>query len=387
MSGLPSRHDILAAIGSFSEARKFKGSNWLPYKQEFRMAFAFLDARLWTVVNGDFGMPDKAKDSAGYDLWQQFNNAAKLAIYRTIADDSIRLAHCPDTKTAPEWWSSLTGEYQKNTRSSRIKLKQAFYNPVHDAFKPVESYIDSIVAASNDLAAIGRAVDEIEIADSIIMHLDPSWETIKTILQTRHKDPTVQELRDILLEHQRSLGVSPDSEAAHYTKVRSSGRGKPSRRRDDSDSDTRSRRRSDSRYDLRWLDPRTDKDCRRCGQYGHIARYCMHDMPSDIKDKVRARRDQYKANAVLDDDDDDDDDIVAGFASSGPFLVEDDPDDDTLVTLRPASTRPSSSASRRPAHAHAAFSRAPAPVPSRDTPHQGRKRTGPNGKPVVHLTA
>lgn len=336
-----SRHEYMTAISSFTDARRLTGSNWLLYKQEFKMVFSFLDPQLWDFVNGKYTKPDPDKDKDKYEKWVEHNRVAELAIYRTIADDSIRMACCPDSKDAPAWWENLTNLFQKDTRATRMKLKAIFYHPVHNPDEPIETYINTIVNAARDLAAIDRAVDDVDITDSIIMHLDLSWGTLKTILQTRHEDPSVQQLRDMLVEHERSMRIGDMPDSAMYGQSRSSGRSSrkrsPRRGRRNSGSDSESRSRQDSRHDLHWLEPHSDQDCSRCGQFGHLAKNCIHDMPRHIKDKVMSRT-KPRSHAVVAAESGSEGEHAAAFANAGShaFLVEEDSQDDTLVTLRPA---------------------------------------------------
>ncbi|KZV79038.1 hypothetical protein EXIGLDRAFT_589597, partial [Exidia glandulosa HHB12029] len=93
-------------------------------------------------------------------------------------------------------------EYQRDLHSARLKMKDRFYNLVHNPSQPVKQYIDSIMRAASDLASIKRPVDNVEIIDSLIMHLDESWAMIKTILAARKDEPSSTEVRLILIEHQ-----------------------------------------------------------------------------------------------------------------------------------------------------------------------------------------
>lgn len=216
--------------------------------------------------------------------------------------------------TSAECWASLTKEYQKDSCSTRFELKRRLFNPVHDTTQPISTYLESIVNASEHLAAIGHKPSSTEVVDSIIMHPDPSWNLIKTILVSQSDDPTLDQLKSTLLEHEGQMQIRraeednrSDGGVALYSSRRKGsgrdqgskhGKGKPTRREADSDGSlSGSGKDSDSsqKKKFSWLKPKSDKDCHRCGLPGHIARVCMYDMPRYVKDKIRSDRAFYSA--------------------------------------------------------------------------------------------
>lgn len=350
--------ELMRTIQTFSDERKLNGSNWLQYAQEFEMLFGLLDKSFWDLVQGKLARPADTQ-AIEQATWDQTNRMACVAIYKTVPVETIRASHCAPGKTAADWWKSLKGEFLKDSRSARLEMKHRLLNPVHDPSQPVATYIDGITKAANDLASIGREVDDSDIVDSIIMHLDDSWTTIKTILTAREDDLTPLFVRDQLIEHQRVFGKDELSDgtalygrSGSYTRERQRGKSRrpaaPTRKPAADRDRVQSGSESDSAKEFRWLDPHNVDDCHRCGRRGHIARFCINDMPAEVKKQVLRDRVRYAHTAYLhakgsasrngvDVSDNDDDELAGMVSGSGFFTVENsDSDDDGLVTLTPA---------------------------------------------------
>jgi hypothetical protein len=84
----------------------------------------------------------------------------------------------------------LLAEYEKDVRSVRFAFKQAVFNPTHDPGAPIDTYIQSIVDASESLVAINHKVEATDIIDSIIMHFHSSWGVMYSLFLVRESEPT-----------------------------------------------------------------------------------------------------------------------------------------------------------------------------------------------------
>lgn len=302
--------EVSSLLTHFPAASKLNGNNWATYSTELEVTF-FMVEDVWAHISGECSprpTPSSAAASSDADLksWDDLDALALLILWRTVADLTVRDTHIKKGKTASSIWSSFKAAFEKDTRSHRFELKRRLYNPVHNPMHPISKYIQDIVSASESLTALGHAPPPVDVVDSIIMHLDvthPEWKLVRNLLTTRSSDPTLDELRSLLMEHEcvGKLDKRVESDAAGESSAlhalgKGKGKGKskkschrspgPARSGSASDHGGHSSSGTDGQSHS-WLSPRDPKrDCHRCGRRGHLARYCMFDMPDHVKDMI-----------------------------------------------------------------------------------------------------
>ncbi|KAF8577432.1 hypothetical protein K439DRAFT_1622126 [Ramaria rubella] len=99
-------------------------------------------------------------------------------------------------------WLSLKTKYQKDSRATRFKLKKHLYNPTHDISKPILAYIQDIVNVAESLSNLGHPPAAIDIVDSILMNLDPSFAIIRTLPTTQTSEPTLTAVKKTLTDQE-----------------------------------------------------------------------------------------------------------------------------------------------------------------------------------------
>ncbi|KAF8583704.1 hypothetical protein K439DRAFT_1617281 [Ramaria rubella] len=185
-------------------------------------------------------------------------------------------------------WLSLKTEYQKDSHAIRFELKKCLYNPTHDISKPILAYIQDIVNAAESLSNLGHPPAAIDIVDSILMNLDPSFAIVCTFLTTQTSEPTLTAVKKTLTDQEDMKsaldGGSGNKEEVMYAKYRCKKmkqKGKQMKKPDsDSDSD------SEGPPLYKWLNPNNKDVCHRCSRPGHQSLRCIADMPQKIKDKI-----------------------------------------------------------------------------------------------------
>lgn len=180
-------------------------------------------------------------------------------------------------------FAKLKAKFEASNFTRRVELWKAFSGAVHDPSKPIEVYIQSIINAKNQMVAIGQAVTEVQVKDTIIMNLHPSYDTIKVSLLTQPTEPNLATIRSILgnsspiidspaikLEPMDTALVAGTAENAFVA-----GRGKQGQREAGLPKEDEKGR--------RWCDPNNENHCFRCGHPGHVAFRCVAEMPPEIK--------------------------------------------------------------------------------------------------------
>lgn len=290
---------------------KLNSYNWFTWKKDAKMML--MREGCWEVVAAAEGVKTTKvmpkEDDKGYESWISKEVQALSTIF--FLTDSTLQYHIDECDYASTAWKKLKDEFEGNTRSRRYEIRNRFNKPVHKLDRPIEEYIQGVLQARKELQALGCSIDDTETADMIIMNLNPAFETVRTTLIARDKEPTLIELQAILKEADRDLKkdeeVSPAGETAlaarrvggdwrrGATSGRSHGHGHGHRDREV--------RKSRSREDLgsgkgssgnsrasgfkcnrgyRWCDTTNDNHCHRCGQTGHIAARCVTKMPPEV---------------------------------------------------------------------------------------------------------
>jgi len=255
----------------------------------------------WYVIAGVEGEKGAATmplaDAKGYDSWVTSEVQALSTIYFLIDPTLHHLIEDQDYGSAA--WKILKAEFEGNTRSRRYEIRHRFNQPIHHLDHPIEEYIQGVLQARKELMSIGCSIDDTETCDMIIMNLNPAFDTIRTTLIAREKEPTLTELQTILKEADRDLKkdnqATPAGETAlaarrvggdwkkGYAKGHGSGYGQRDGDRKGSDRSGGSSRSSGIQHGgYRWCDTTHDNHCHRCGQTGHIAARCIAIMPPEV---------------------------------------------------------------------------------------------------------
>ncbi|KII90589.1 hypothetical protein PLICRDRAFT_173980 [Plicaturopsis crispa FD-325 SS-3] len=194
-------------MSTFSAAKlvssivKLKGQEeWFYWKDEVEMAMRGVDHAFWEITSGKLSPPP---DATALDAYNRKNEEAFVVIWNAIDSRSIRHEILKGVRDGQTAWAKLCAEFEKDVRSQRFAIRRRFNNPVHDPSKPISEYINSIVQASDELAAIGHGPSASEVTDMIIMHLHPSWSVAQTALTTRESEPKLIDVKSLLIEQER----------------------------------------------------------------------------------------------------------------------------------------------------------------------------------------
>jgi hypothetical protein len=312
--------DFFHILRSFDDEKKFTGENFQAYKREFQMTFQ-VDGVLWAIITGvlphpstTVTSPPPSKDSADSPApasvasatkitaaqWEQHSANAASALYKTIKSDAVRAEHIKDNSTGPEIWKSLLATYQRDSRATRFEYKAPFYNPIHDPTLPVDDYVSSVVRASERLGSIGHPPPPLEIVDSVIMHVHPSFATARSILMAQTKEPTLEEVRAFFNEFERDMKLQktggPEIQTALLAEAQALAAKVSKSKSKSKEGDSKETRRSkghrrhslsdDDGEGFDWLNTQGGKGCHRCGRDGHRSSRCMATMPQHVKDQI-----------------------------------------------------------------------------------------------------
>lgn len=238
---------------------------------------AFVGATASSTATGADKGPNPAESMfSGLSKTAQAQSDAKAYgfIFFLVEDACRGPLNALATKSGRQAWEILRKEYEKDSPSMCMSLRQKFYSILHDSSTSVNTFIEAVLSITRQLRAINHAPLDEEIMDKILVSLDPTFASIRAVLCLRTPAPSLSEVQNTLIEFETQLGSAATAKAGGYEVLYAS----------------RSSSKANDKGDFDWTNTqRKDSVCWRCGRAKHTAQYCVADMPEDIKRKVLSR--------------------------------------------------------------------------------------------------
>lgn len=243
-------------------------TNWFNWKTEMEMLLA-MEGLSGIVLGTD--TKDKAQDKA---VWEKDDSKARVAIYFRI-DSQYRPLFQGHT-TSYQLWTALIAKFQASNMATRIDALRHFYTTIHDPSQPVDFYIQALKTSKEHLKAItGEDIKDQHFMDILLMNLHPDFGQIRTSILSQSTEPTLDHTLSILTKSQdipspSSMMIKQESVLAAYSRPPFGSGG--------SQVDDKG---------FKWCDVSgRDGVCHRCGRPGHIAAFCIINMPEKVKNWV-----------------------------------------------------------------------------------------------------
>ena len=187
-------------------------------------------------------------------------------------------------------------KFQRSTMARRFQAREAFVSVKQKKKESVEDYVKRILDARKVLKGLGVEPDELETKDTVLMGLNKHYRSTRTTILAATVEPDLATIISILSSAvpdsaQNGDSDSSDDEGSASGLAAAAGRtgrsSRPSRGEARGKGKERARSFSPPTSDgFRWCDPTHDSHCHRCGRKGHIAAFCIHDMPQKVKQWV-----------------------------------------------------------------------------------------------------
>lgn len=254
---------------------KLNDKNWHTWSKEAQSYLLLED--LWDTIDPSNNAPTTpaalTRDKKAY-----------AHLYFLIEPESR--AVIAETQSGHSAWGFLKAEYQKDSPSTRMNLRQQFYSLTHIPTSGVTSFINSLTSIVRQLEAINHKPSKDEITDKLLMGLHSSFSAVRTTLALRSPEPSIKDIITALKQfedNELSTSSSAHFDLDPYIKtettlyagrMRGSGGGGGGYRAG-----------GDDGFD--WGNTkRNDGVCWRCGRPKHIAQNCIFDMPKEVKDHI-----------------------------------------------------------------------------------------------------
>lgn len=199
-------------------------------------------------------------------------------------------------------------KFQRSTMARRFQAREAFVSVKQKKKESVEDYVKRILDARKVLKGLGVEPDELETKDTVLMGLNKHYRSTRTTILAATVEPNLTTIISILSSAvpdsaQNGDSDSSDDEGSASGLAAATGRtgrsSRPGRGEARGKGKERARSFSPPTSDgFRWCDPTHDSHCHRCGRKGHIAAYCIHDMPQKVKQWVMRRPTVYVSESA-----------------------------------------------------------------------------------------
>jgi hypothetical protein len=261
MTTIPSAVTIL-----ISSLPKLNNSNWFLWSKKMKMVF--LAAELPGIVGGS--VPTEARDKAA---WDRRDMMMLAYLFMAIEEDLQYLVE--EEGSASVAMKKLKEHFERSTMSMRIMARRELYGVTHDISKPINHYLQALSATRQKLEALNCKIDDTEFKDILLMHLHPSFHPVRTSLLAQTTEPDLRAVTSILTSSAAAdiaIKVEEPDEIVLATRDRGQKTGPVDDR------------------GHRWCDVTNNSSCHRCGRPGHIAAFCMYNMPQTVKDWIMSTR-------------------------------------------------------------------------------------------------
>ena len=82
--------------------------------------------------------------------------------------------------------------------------QKEFYEISYDPSRPLSQYIHTIMTAKQKLELLNYSVSNTELKDLLIMHLHPSYDPVRITILAQKKEPSLNDIKSILLSSSAS---------------------------------------------------------------------------------------------------------------------------------------------------------------------------------------
>ncbi|KAI5885232.1 uncharacterized protein SCHCODRAFT_02645489 [Schizophyllum commune H4-8] len=280
MSSLPSY-----AVTIFQQSEKLRGeANWHSFAE------AFID--FCTGVGADHIVDNSSLDSSKKALDNAIGYVLSGMLEKDVKDG------VPGKRGGQELYKALKAKYTASTRARRVAARKAFYQCSHDfPTQSLEQFIVEVRAKAQVLKDMGITISDTEILDVILMNVHHAFIATTTILLAQTTEPKLDDAISTLTSSP-ALNVDVVKKEEYSPSpllAANAARGSRTPRHPDGhQADLTGGWVDDKGY--RWCNVNGDA-CHRCGRAGHIAAFCMYNMPEAIRQKISDRA-HLNANMV-----------------------------------------------------------------------------------------
>ena len=155
-------------------------------------------ARLTTILEQNdlddivFNVIEETTSNAGKIAYKKKQAKARRIIYDSVKETVM--VNITALKTAKECFDTLANLYEKKAPSRKRVLKKRLRTLKMNKDERVGPFFTKIAQVRDQLIAIGIAVDDDDLVQTVVDGLPSSWETFMAFVSGRENQPTFKKL-------------------------------------------------------------------------------------------------------------------------------------------------------------------------------------------------
>ncbi|RVX13659.1 Retrovirus-related Pol polyprotein from transposon RE1 [Vitis vinifera] len=206
---------------------KLTPTNYLSWKTQMEAILIGYD--LQKFIDGSHPAPpttittnNVVSTNPAYQTWLRQDKLLFGALVGTLSPTLVPLI--TQSKTSYEAWQILANTYARPSRGHIKQLKDHLKN-ITKGSQSITDYMQSIKTQADELAALGKPLDQEDLIKKVLEGLDENYQSIIDVVNGRDSTISFDELHEKLINKELSLrnkiSPSPLPASAHATNVRS----------------------------------------------------------------------------------------------------------------------------------------------------------------------
>lgn len=186
---------------------KLTPTNYLSWKMQIQAILighdlhGFVDGTTTTppskITTADAKTPNPA-----YQTWVRQDKLLLGALVGTLSPSLVPLVS--QATTSKDLWEILSKTYAKPSRGHIKQLKDQF-NRISKGSRNITEYMQAIKACADQLAILGKSIDQEDLIDRVLSGLDPSYNSIVESVNGRDTPISFEELHEKLINKELFL--------------------------------------------------------------------------------------------------------------------------------------------------------------------------------------
>ncbi|RVW71302.1 Retrovirus-related Pol polyprotein from transposon RE1 [Vitis vinifera] len=205
---------------------KLTPTNYLSWKTQMEAILIGYD--LQKFIDGSYPAPpttittnNVVSTNPAYQTWLRQDKLLFGALVGTLSSTLVPLI--TQSKTSYEAWQILANTYARPSRGHIKQLKDHLKN-ITKGSQSITDYMQSIKTRADELAALGKPLDQEDLIEKVLEGLDENYQSIIDAVNGHDSTISFDELHEKLINKELSLRnkISPSSlpASAHATNVR-----------------------------------------------------------------------------------------------------------------------------------------------------------------------